>query len=390
MAAAGDAKRQRTRSPTRKLLRKDGMEYRPLGSSGMEVSSVGLGCFSFGGDRKTGGHLGSGMAKLHEGVWGDQDEADSAAAVKAALDCGINFFDNAEMYGDGYAEEVLGRSLKASGYERYQYAVATKVCESYLEPALLRERLDGSLGRMGMDYVDLYQVHWHSRAAVGSERYPERPLKREVPLEQTLKALDDLRSAGKIRHIGVCNFGPKDLTAALKTGVPVVSNQVCYNLLWRGIEKELLPLCRENGVGVLPWSPLAQGILAGKFKSADEVPAGRARTRLFSSKRPQQRHGEAGHETAMFEAVAGVRRAAAALDVPMARLSLAWAMSRDGVSSCLMGARDAKQVRENLECMRLRLPEQTVRELDAATIPLRDALGSNLDPYETAAHSRIQ
>lgn len=109
-----------------------------------------------------------------------------------------------------------------------------------------------------------------------------------------MAALDVLRKEGKIKHIGVCNFGCEDLAEALATGVPIVSNQICYSLLWRGIEGGVVDLCRANNIGILPWGPLTQGLLAGKFASADDVPPGRARTRLFSNKRPQQRHGEAG------------------------------------------------------------------------------------------------
>jgi hypothetical protein len=147
---------------------------------------------------------------------------------------GVNFFDNAEMYGDGYAEEVMGRALRASGYERSQYYVATKVSESYLEPSLLKEHLDASLARIGVDCIDLYQLHWASRAAVKTAKYPERPLPEEVPLEDTLAALEECKAAGKIKHIGVCNFGVSDLKRALATGTKIVSNQICYNLLWYG------------------------------------------------------------------------------------------------------------------------------------------------------------
>ena len=108
--------------------------------------------------------------------------------------------------------------------------------ESYLEPALLHEHLDASLARIGTDYIDLYQLHWASRAAVRTEKYPERPLEKEVPLEDTLGALREAQAMGKIKHIGVCNFGVVDLKRALATGTKIVSNQICYNLLWRGIE----------------------------------------------------------------------------------------------------------------------------------------------------------
>eukprot|EP00755_Sulcionema_specki_P036254 Sspe_Gene.106527::Locus_84596_Transcript_2_2_Confidence_0.500_Length_965::g.106527::m.106527 len=301
------------------LLKKDGMLYRRLGNSDLEVSCIALGCFSFGGDKGTGSHLGTQMVSLHAGVWGSQDQADTNAAVKKALDVGINFFDNAEMYGDGAAEEALGIALEQSGYTRDQYAIASKVSESYLDPALIKERLEGTLRRLKTDYVDLYQIHWHSRAAVKSSQYPERPLEKEVPLEDTLACLSELQKAGKIRHIGVCNFGPKDMAHVRRIGVPVVSDQVCYSLLWRAPEFHLLPALRESGVSLLSWGSLQQGLLTGKFATADEVPPGRQRTRHFSSKRPQQRHGEDGCEEVTFSAIRALKEVSDEHNIPMAQ-----------------------------------------------------------------------
>ena len=306
-----ELKRARTERWTASIHGK--MPTRQLGSTDMNVSVLALGCFAFGGDRQTGTHNGAAFAKLHNGVWGDQSDEDTFATVKAALDSGINFFDNAEMYGDGYAEEVMGRALKASGYQREQYYVATKVSEAYLEPSLLKEHLDASLKRMGMEYVDLYQLHWASRAAVKTDKYPERPLAEEVPLEETLAALRECQAAGKIKHIGVCNFGVQDLKRALATGVQIASNQICYNLLWRGIEEEVVPFCMEHNISILPWSPMGQGLLTGKVLHADDVQPGRQRSRLFSNKRPQQRHGEAGLEDETFACINKIRWYAAAL-----------------------------------------------------------------------------
>ena len=234
---------KRARDDGAAAAKKPTMIMRPLGTSGIEVSAIAMGCFAFGGDKKTGTHLGAQMTALHNGVWGDQADEDTFATIKAALDLGVNFFDNAEMYGDGYAEEVMGRALKASGYKRDQYYIGTKVSESYLEPTLLKQHVDESIERMGCDYIDLYQLHWcaltltltltrrlvsnckrcapreiaahgtdiaalrASRAAVKTDKYPERPLVEEVPMEDTLKALEECKVAGKIKHIGVCNFG---------------------------------------------------------------------------------------------------------------------------------------------------------------------------------------
>jgi aryl-alcohol dehydrogenase-like predicted oxidoreductase len=289
------------------------MEYTKLGD--MEVSRVSLGCFAFGGDRVTGSHNGASFAALHAGVWGEQKEEDTFATVKAALDAGINFLDTAEMYGGGYSEEVTGRALRASGYSREKYYVATKVSESNLSAVLVHEHVRASIARLGCGHIDLSE---------------------EVPLEETLHALDELRRAGLVRHIGLCSFGIKDVQRALATGVPIVSNQLCYNLLWRGIEDELLPLCVAHKIGILVWAPLASGVLTGKFNSADDVPAGRARTRIFcgvgEGKRPQTRHKEPGLEREAFEAIAKCSWIAERFEhpekgkqsVPLATLALAW------------------------------------------------------------------
>jgi aryl-alcohol dehydrogenase-like predicted oxidoreductase len=366
------------------------MPRRRLGSSGLMVPALALGCFSFGGDKKMGGHISENFSALHEGVWGDQSDEDTFSAVKAALDNGINFFDNAEMYGDGYAEEVLGRALKASGYKRDEYIIATKVSESYLSAALVREHLEGSLLRLQTDFIDLYQIHWHSRAAQKSEHYPERPLEQEVPLEETMKALGELQKEGKIRHIGVCNFGCEDIRDVLATGVPIVSNQICYSLLWRGVEEGLVDLCMANDIAILPWGPLGQGLLAGKFATADDVPPGRARTRLFSKHRAQQRHGEDGEETKTFAAIEEIRGISAETGEPMANVSLSWLMARRGVVSVLMGARNISQVERNMGAIAVELPPGVVRALDSATDELKQALGSHLDPYEPAEQTRIK
>lgn len=411
------------------------MVYRTMPGTEMEISLVSLGCFAFGGgefdcaspqihssptkssdlllvcttlikpaDKPTGAHNGKAFTALHAECWGEADDDESIATVRAALDAGINVFDNAEMYGDGYAEAVLGRALSAvaTEYPRSSYYIFTKISEAFLEPSEIEAHLDASLARLQTDYIDLYQLHWHSRAAVRSEKYPGRRLAAEIPLDATLKELTRLRDLGKILHIGVCNFGPLDTAEAVASGV-VVSNQVCYNLAWRGVEETVLPLCRDGSMGVLAWSPLLQGILSGKFATVTDVPGGRARTRLFSNagptKRPFGRHGEAGHEEALFTALAQLRAVAERSGESLATLALAWVATRAGVTSILMGARNPAQVERNLNCL-VHVAKfnagnaatvAVMDELTAATDALYAALGSdNLDPYESGPTSRIK
>ena len=236
---------------------------------------------------------------------------------------------------------------------------------------------------------DLYQLHWASRAAVKTEKYPERPLPEEVPLEETLAALEECKAEGKIKHIGVCNFGVEDLKRALATGTKIVSNQICYNLLWRGIEDEVVPFCIENNIAILPWSPMGQGLLTGKVSSADEVQPGRQRSRLFSNKRPQQRHGEPGLEDETFAAIRKMKWVSDKLEEPMANVSLAWAREMPGITSLLMGARTQSQLERNLTSLQLSLDPTTVELLNDAGAEVKQKLGANLDPYESADSTRI-
>ena len=215
------------------------------------------------------------------------------------------------------------------------------------------------------------------------------PCKAEIPLADTMEELAKLKEEGKIKHIGVCNFGPADVRELLRIGVPVVSNQLSYGLLWRGIEHELLQLCADNGIGIMAWGSLQQGLLCGKYKTADDVPPGRARNRLFSSSRPQQRHGEAGLEIETFAAVEEVRKIAADVSRPMAEVSLAWVLQQPHMTMCLMGARNGDMLTSNLPAVKDKLDAATVAKLSAVTNDVKDKLGLNLDSYETLEHTRI-
>ena len=321
------------------------MQYTALGKRcDMQVSAIALGCWPFaGGD-----------------VWGAQEDADSIAAVHAALDEGINFFDTAEGY--GRSEEVLGRGLMG---RRQEATVATKVSEANLAAKDVINACERSLRALQTDYIDLYQLHWPNW---------------DVPLAETVGALETLQEEGKIRAYGVCNFAEHDLSEMIALG-QCVTDQLPYNLAWRGIERAVLPLCRANGVGVICYSPLAQGVLTGRYANADEMPEGLARTRLYSGERSMSEHGESGHEEELFTAVAQVRCIAADLGEPMAAVSLAWARQQEGVTSLLVGARNADEVRRNLPSLDLTLPADVLRQLAQVTDPLKEALGESLDMW---------
>lgn len=329
------------------------MNYRTLGRTDLEVSTVAMGCWAIVGDA----------------TWGPQDEDDAIGAIETALGAGINFFDTAEAYGDGYSEQLLGRVL---GERRDEVVIASKVSPNHLHPDDLRESCEASLRRLQTDCIDLYQIHWPSR---------------EIPVQDTLGAMEKLLEEGKIRVMGCSNFGPLDLTELLEAG-RVEVDQLAYNLLWRGLEAELQEICVENEISILPYSPIQQGLLTGKFATADDVPEGRARTRHFSSERPQSRHGEPGAEELTFQAIDGVREVAEELGEPMADISLAWLLHQPAVTSVLAGMRNPHQAEENARAGDLELPEDALRKLDEATRPLKDHFGGSLDMWQSDSRLR--
>ncbi len=249
------------------------MEHRQLGRTEIQVSPICLGTWEFAGDF----------------MWGERPESDHAATIHAALAAGVNFFDTAEMYGDGKSEEILGRALAG---RRHEAVIASKVMDHHLAPADLTQACEDSLRRLQTDYIDLYQIHWPSRT---------------IPLADSMEALLRLRAAGKIRAIGVSNFGTLDLDDLFALG-RAESNQLAYSLLARAVEYEIQPKCVAHDMSILCYSPLMHGILAGKFATADDVPVERARTRHFSQAREMTVHSEPGCEAETFAALDGIRR----------------------------------------------------------------------------------
>jgi aryl-alcohol dehydrogenase-like predicted oxidoreductase len=331
------------------------MRYTVLPGSELRVSVIAMGCWALAGDA----------------TWGEQSEADSVAAVRAALDAGINFFDTAPGYGDGLSERRVGLGLRGL---REQAVVATKVGPDAMRPEKLVASVERSLGFLGTDRVDLLQIHWPSR---------------EVPLAETWGAMERLREQGKVRVLGVSNFGKLDLAELLALGVPV-TNQVPYSLLSRAVEVELVPACLARNVGILCYSPLLWGLLAGTYRSADEVPAGRARSRHFSPTRPQTRHTEPGCEAETFAALARIRACAERLGVPMSDLAVAWLLHQPAVTSVLAGIRRPDQALANARAAELRLDAATLRELDDATAAVKAALGANPDLWQSGSASRYR
>ena len=199
--------------------------------------------------------------------------------------------------------------------------------------------------------------------------------------------MEKLVASGKVRALGVCNFGLLDLADAIEKH-RIETDQVSYSLLYRAAEFELRDLCVERGIGILCYSPIAQGLLTGRFKSADEVPELRARSRHFTKTRPQARHQEAGCERETFAAIEKICHICQQIGHDMSDVALAWVLAQPGVLGVLAGASKPEQIRRNVAAASIRLSKQVLDELDLATRDLKRALGPNLDPWQTV--SRIK
>jgi len=326
-----------------------------LGKAGLKISVLGLGTWAFAAD----------------GFWGEQDEKNSLATIRAALDWGITLIDSAEAYGAGRSEEIVGRALQGV---REKAVIATKVSGANLGKTDLIAACERSLIRLKTDYIDLYQLHWPNL---------------NIPLEETIDALNRLVEDGKVRNVGCCNFGARDLNRAIAEGAGFASNQLPYSLLWRAIEERIMPECAQQKIAVLAYSPLCNGLLSGKYRSAQDVPAGRTTTRLFSGTRPNSRHGEAGLESEAFDTIAALRAIGERTAIPMPTLAIAWLLNRPNVASALVGARTPRQLEELVHAAEIKLPAGVETELSRATDALKRRSGDNADLWEGRDKSRI-
>jgi len=320
------------------------VQYRRLSGTELDVSVI---CFG-------------GMTAGSYGTFGHQDDEASMQAVRAALEEGINFFDTAEGYGDGHSEDVLGRALQG---RREQVVIGTKVSQRHLDRDQMARACNRSLRLLRTDYLDIYHVHWPNH---------------DVPFADVVERLERLREAGKVRYWGVSNFGRQDLTDLLACGRPAV-NQVPYSLLWRIIEHEVRPLCIENGVSIICYSPLAQGLLTGKFGRPDEVPPERARARYMA---------EAAERS--FKVIGLLREVSDELGQPMADVALAWALAQPGIASVLTGVRSDEQVRQNARAADLTLPAAALERLTQGSEALRQELGTDPDMWNAGERSRYR
>jgi len=322
------------------------MEYRRLGSSGMYVSEVSYGNWI---------------------THGSQVEEDAAIkCVHAALDAGITTFDTADVYAGTKAEVVLGKALK--GVRRESYELFTKVYwptgsgknDRGLSRKHIMESVHASLKRLNTDHIDLYQMH----------RFDF-----ESPLEESLQAFEDLVRQGKVHYIGFSEWNAQQISSALAIQkehgwTRFVSSQPQYSMLWRVIEQEVVPLSEKEGIGQIVWSPIAQGILTGKYLPGKKPPTGSRATDKKSGAGMISRW----MKDEVLEAVQKLRPIAEGHGITMSQLALAWALSNDNVSSVIMGASKPAQVKENVKASGIKLDVSTLTAIDKALgdLPERD------------------
>ena len=350
------------------------MELRRLGNSDLELSPVGIGCWAFGGEEKD--------------YWGAQNQKDVDALLKRSIELGLNYFDTAEAYNNGRSEESLGKAL--SSIPRDKVVIGSKVSARNCYYDTLISSCEASLLRLKTDYLDLYMIHWPFHPISMLRDTNDKALLNKPPQEEeAASALIELQRQGKIRYVGVSNFGVEQLESFKQTGVRIVANQLHYNLLSRAIEFEVLPYCQSQGIGVIGYMPILQGILAGKFDTLEEVPENRRRTRHFSSQStPLSRHGELGAETEMQEALTEIKELSKKLNIPMAQLATRWAFSKPGVTTSILGARNVAQLQEAAVAAEQLLPERVIEVLDLVTKNLKDKLGLSIDYFEHTDNDR--
>jgi aryl-alcohol dehydrogenase-like predicted oxidoreductase len=327
------------------------MEFRYLGNSGLKISEITYGNWL---------------------THGSQVENDVATqCVRAALDCGITSFDTADVYANTKAESVLGEALK--GERRESLEIFTKVYwptgpggpnDSGLSRKHIMESINGSLRRLGTDYVDLYQAH----------RFDT-----ETPLTETMQAFADVVRAGKALYIGVSEWTAEQLRAghelAQQLGVQLVSSQPQYSMLWRVIEDEVVPVSRKLGISQIVWSPIAQGVLSGKYRPGQAPPAG---SRATDQNGGADMIGRFMNDDVLSR-VQALAPIADELGLSMAQLAVAWVLQNDNVAAALIGASRPEQVRENVKAAGVSIPAEAMKRIDEA---LGDIVVS--DPAKTA------
>jgi aryl-alcohol dehydrogenase-like predicted oxidoreductase len=321
------------------------VKYERLGSSGLQVSRIGLGMMSYGSKTERAWHL---------------DETEAEPIVRRAVDASVTFFDTADTYSDGHTEEITGRLLGKLFPSRDDYVLATKVYfpmgsgpnDGGLSRKHILSAIDASLSRLGTDYVDLYQIH----------RWDD-----ETPIEETMEALNDVVRAGKARYIGASSmyawqFAKAQQFAATAGTSRFVSMQNHYNLVYREEEREMIPLCLDQGIGVIPWSPLARGLLAGSRVRGGERSTVRAGSDPLADRM---------YDDADFEVVDVVREVAGERETTPAQIALAWLLGKPAVTAPIVGATKLRHLEDALAAVDRTLDADEIARLEAPYRPHR-------------------
>ena len=319
------------------------MRYRLLGRSGLLVSEICLGTMTYGG----------------KGRWqpiGQLGLAEVEGQIKAALDAGVNFIDTADVYSEGDSEGLVGQALKNLKLPRDELIVATKVRvrmgagpnQVGLSRGHIMDGVTASLRRLQLDHIDLYQIHGQDVA---------------TPMEETLRALEDLVHSGKVRYIGLSNHAAWQIMKAVSISQyrgwnRFESVQAYYSLAGRDLEREIIPMATDQGLGILVWSPLAGGLLSGKFSENDQGPEGARRTNFDFPPVDRAR---------AFRCVEAMRPIAAGHGVSVARVALAWLLHQPALASVIVGAKTTQQLADNIAATDLRLSEAELKSLDEAS-----------------------
>ena len=320
------------------------MQYKTLGNTGLLVSTLCFGAMTF--------HGGNGPFKMIGGS--DQAEADDL--IKACIDAGVNFFDTADVYSEGGSEEILGQSFRNLGIQRKDVVIATK-CFGRMGPGRndvgasrkhILDAVDASLHRLQTDYIDLYQIH-------GTDTV--------TPIEETLRALDTLVNSGKVRYIGVSNWQAWRIAKALgiseyKNLARIDSLQAYYSIAGRELEREIVPLLEHEKTALLVWSPLAGGLLSGKFSRENQKPANSRRSEFDFPLVDKERAWR------ILDVIAPIAKAH---NCSAAKVSLAWLLAKPVVTSIIIGARNAQQLQDNLGAVDINLSEDEMKLLDAVS-----------------------
>lgn len=317
------------------------MRMKPLGRSGIEISAILMGTWQAG-----------------KVMWTGIDDNEISRAIRAAYEAGITTFDTATVYGNGHSERMLGEALRDV---RDRVVIATKVFAHSLAYDKVFKACHKSLKDLGADYIDLYQIHWPA-GAFGSKK---------VPIEETMSALNKLKEEGKIRAVGVSNFSRDQLKAASEFG-RIDSLQPPYSLFWRQVETDAMPYCLENDIAVMAYSPMAQGLLTGKFGSDHAFEKGdhRAKNKLFQPDNYER----------VQAALKQLRPIAENRGITPGQLALAWITSRPNACA-IAGARNAEQSVQNAEAGDLALTEAELAEMEAISRAVTDHLDEDPVPW---------